>query len=86
MLAEKLIEKLGPLIVKQVTALLPVIAAAVAKTISDQLKLHIPELHLPAIPDLAEDVRKQLNNIPDVDIGPLSEIFDVSEWLKGKLT
>jgi hypothetical protein len=85
-IAEKLIpvviNKLAPIIVGQITTLLPVIAAATAKAIGDQLRAEFPDIHVPAVHDLAEDIRQQLNLIQNVDIKPLSDIFDFAEWLK----
>ena len=37
----KLVEKLAPILVAQLSALLPVVVAAVAKDIGDQLKSHL---------------------------------------------
>lgn len=79
-----LIEKLTPILVKELSALFPVIAAAVAKAIAEQLKSQLPDLHV-SLPDLAETVRNEVNKIPDIDIPILSDIFDLTEFIKKEI-
>jgi hypothetical protein len=82
-LVAKLVAVLVPILVEKVSALLPLVAAAAARAVADQLKVHLPDLgQLPQLPDLAEKVRQQINLIPDVDVPVLSALFDLSEWLK----
>ncbi|AAN07952.1 hypothetical protein AVANI_34 [Mycobacterium phage Avani] len=69
----------------RVKALLPLIAAAAAKALADEIAQRIP--NVPVVGDVlevAEKVRTDLNNIPDIDIPGLSDIFDLTEWLKGR--
>jgi hypothetical protein len=79
-LAEKLVPILVPIIVEKLSALLPVIAATIAKTVMDQFQQPLPDLQIPHIADLAENVRQQVNMIPEIDIPVLSDMF--SGWLK----
>ena len=65
------------------------IAAAVAKAVTDEILTHLPTLDIPAIPDiaaLADQVRENINvSIPDIDIPILSDIFDLTEFFdRGK--
>ena len=77
--------KLAPLIAEKLMALLPVIAAAVAKAVADQVIARLPDVDLPGLPplgEMAEQVRYTVNEIPDVDIPVLSDIFDLTEFFK----
>ena len=64
----------------RVKALLPLLAAAAAKALAEQLD-NIPIVG--DVLDIAEKVRADVNKIPDIDIPGLSEHFDLTEWLKG---
>ena len=68
-----LVEKLTPVIVEQLSALIPVAAAAAAKAIAEQLNLPT----LPDLPDLTEDVRKKVSDmLPDgINIPILGDIL-----------
>jgi hypothetical protein len=77
-IAAKLIEELAPILVKQLSALLPVIVAAATKAITDQLRLKVDQ----GLPELVENIRTHVNQIPDIDIPVLSDVFDLTEWLK----
>lgn len=85
-IAVKIAEKLIPIVAEKLMALLPLIAAAVAKAVADQVLSRIPDidLDLPGLPELADTVRNDLNRLPDVDIPVLSDIFDLTEWLKNR--
>jgi hypothetical protein len=76
--------KIAPIIVEKLLALLPVIAAAVAKAVTDEFVKHLPALDIPGIPDiatLADQVRENINvSIHDIDIPILSDIFDLTEF------
>lgn len=68
---------------KRVQALLPLLAAAAAKALADQIARHLPELPIVGdVLEVAEQVRGSLNSIPDIDIPGLSEHFDLTEWLR----
>lgn len=72
---------IAPVVAKQLSALLPVIVAAVVDALLK--KLPTPEDFVPPpITDLVEDVRHTVNQLPDIDIPVLSDIFDLSEWIK----
>lgn len=61
--------KLGPIIAKQLLALLPVISAAVAKALMDEVRQLLPNLSgLPG-----SIVGSGGHIIPDIDIGELAE-------------
>ncbi|QFP94191.1 hypothetical protein SEA_CLARKSON_53 [Mycobacterium phage Clarkson] len=63
-------------------ALIPLAGATVVK----QALEAVPGLKLPEdfnAADLAEVARGDLNKIPDIDIPLLSDIFDLTEFLKG---
>lgn len=72
----------APYVAKQLSALVPVIVAAAIDTLIKRVPLIGGDL--PNLGDLAEDVRKTVNLIPDIDIPVLSDIFDLSEWLKSR--
>jgi hypothetical protein len=82
-----LAEKMAPIIAEKLLALLPVIAAAVAKAVADEIVKHLP-LDIPGIPDLAalaDQVRDNINgSIHDIDIPILSDIFDLTDFFRGK--
>lgn len=81
----KLASLIAPIIAQKLMAVLPVIAAAIAKAVMDQVISRIPVLgDLPALdlPQVADQVRDTVNQLPDIDIPVLSDIFDLSEWLK----
>lgn len=76
-------EKLMEAGLARVQAMLPLLAAAAAKALVDQLAEHLDDI--PVVGDvtkIAEEVRDQLNNIPDIDIPILSDVFDLTEWIK----
>ncbi|AVO21633.1 hypothetical protein I5I01_gp27 [Mycobacterium phage MooMoo] len=64
----------------RIKALLPILAAAAAKALADQLE-DVPVVG--TVLDIAEKVREDVNQIPDIDIPVLSEVFDLTEFLKG---
>lgn len=70
----------------KIPALLPLVAAAVAKAAVEQVIEHIPGINLlPGgldVQSIAETVRTDLNKIPDIDIPVLSDIFDLTDFLK----
>lgn len=70
---------LAPLVAKQLAPLIPVIAAAVAKTVLDRLGVGTV-----AVPEIVKD---SVNNVLefDPDIPFISDIFDLSEFLKGRV-
>jgi hypothetical protein len=83
-----LVKQLSPILAKSLLALMPVIAAAVAKAITEQLKAVVPGLSgagALSLPDLAEKIRNEVNRIPDIDIPVISDIFDLSEFLKDRI-
>ncbi|AWH14430.1 hypothetical protein HWB60_gp029 [Mycobacterium phage TChen] len=70
---------------KKLLAMLPLLAAAAAKAIVDEIAEHIPAVPMVGdVMDIADKVRKDLNDIPDIDIPILSDIFDLTEFLKGR--
>jgi hypothetical protein len=88
---QKLMLEMTKIVSEKLTALLPVIIGAATKAFGDviakALKDAIPHIEIPAIPavpDIIEAVREDINKIPDIDIPVLSDIFDLTEWLKGK--
>lgn len=80
---EKAVNAAANAIESRVKALLPLIAAAAAKALADQLAEHIPSIPVVGdVLDIAEKVRADVNLIPDIDIPGLSDVFDLTEWLK----
>jgi ABC-type uncharacterized transport system substrate-binding protein len=84
-----LAEKMAPIIAEKLLALLPVIAAAVAKSVADEIVKHLPTLDIPGVSDmgaLADQVRDNINeSIHDIDIPILSDIFDLTDFFhRGK--
>lgn len=65
---------------KRVTALIPLVAAAAVKAMADQIRTDVPLVG--NVLDIAEKVRADVNLIPDIDIPGLSDVFDLTEWLK----
>lgn len=83
----KLAAMLAPLIAEKIMAILPVIIAAAAKVVVDQIFSRFPSLEdIPGVdmPLVAEQIRETVNQLPDIDIPIVSEVFDLSEWLKGR--
>jgi hypothetical protein len=80
-------KKLGPVIAEKLLAMLPVISAATAKIIVEQIGQHLPGINLGAIPsvgDLSKVVQDQI--IKDPDLPWFSDnVFDLSEFLGGVL-
>ncbi|WP_229482117.1 hypothetical protein [Mycolicibacterium mageritense] len=66
---------------KRLMALLPIIVAAAVKAVADQVRKDVPVVG--NVLDIAEQVRVDVNRIPDIDIPGLSDRFDLTEWLKG---
>ena len=56
---DMLVEKLTPVLIEQLSALIPVAAAAAAKAIADELNLP----SLPDLPDLTEKVRTGVSDM-----------------------
>lgn len=86
----KLVELLWPrlemfvidVLMPKLVAMFPLFAASVAKAVIDQ----IPGVDLVRdVVDIAEGVRGDVNvAIPDFDIPVLSDVFDLSEFLRGR--
>jgi hypothetical protein len=98
-IVDKLIERLTPIIIKLLTAmgekllekiaaLLPVVLAAFGKQLADKL----PNLDLPSLPQLTEQIRADASAMlsADVDIPYISDLgeklfgFDLTDLLTGK--
>lgn len=76
-------EYVAPYVARQLSALLPVIVAAAVDALAKRVE-GVADSLLTPVPELAEEVREAVNQIPDIDIPVLSDIFDLSEWLKKK--
>ena len=77
------LEKVLPVLVEKLSALLPLIVAAATKAVADEVFAKLPHLDvadLPSLPDLTETVREAVNQIPEINIPGLG---DLSEWMKG---
>jgi hypothetical protein len=85
MLALKLAEKTAPIVAEKLIAVLPIIAAAVAKAVVDEIVEKMPDFDIPGVSDvfdLTETVRAGLQGkLPDVDIPIISDVFDLTEFL-----
>lgn len=66
-------------------ALIPLAGATVVKLALEQAFDKIPGVEVPPlnVQDLADLARGDLNKIPDIDIPVLSDVFDLTEFLKG---
>ncbi|AVP42724.1 hypothetical protein SEA_SCHOOLBUS_69 [Mycobacterium phage SchoolBus] len=80
-LALEVAQRIGTVVADRLTALLPVIVTATVKAIEDSLP---GKLDLPDTATLVEQVRGLVNQLPDVDVPVVSDIFDLTEWLKGR--
>lgn len=79
--------RIAPIVAEKLSALLPVVVAAAMKAFGEGVLSVLPGValsELPALPELAETVRRSVNQIPDIDIPVVSDIFDLTEWLKSK--
>ncbi|AAN02004.1 hypothetical protein SEA_NIEBRUSAYLOR_68 [Mycobacterium phage NiebruSaylor] len=84
-LALEVAQRIGTVVADRLTALLPVIVTATVKAIEDSLRSALPgKLDLPDTATLVEQVRGLVNQLPDVDVPVVSDIFDLTEWLKGR--
>lgn len=86
---EKQVEKYFPILMEKLLALIPMMAATVAKTVAEEIVKNLPDIDIPVISDvfdLTETVRQAVNgSIPDIDIPILSDIFDLTDFLnKGR--
>ena len=75
--------KIGEQVATKLTALLPLIVAAAVDALVKRVPV-IGDAELPTVEELVTDVRETVNQIPDIDIPVLSDLFDLTEFLKGK--
>lgn len=87
MIATKVAEKVGPWLIEQITKLIPVIVGAVVKALSDQLSKHLPDFSAVASGAVPEIAKAAVDKVieADPDLPGLSNIFDLSEFLKKSL-
>lgn len=80
---ERKLDEYGPVLAEKMLALLPVIAATVAKTIAEQVLARMPDVDIPVVSDifdLTETIRGNVNqSIPDLDLPIISDYFDLTE-------
>jgi hypothetical protein len=80
----KAFEKLWPIIVEKITALLPVIVASLTKLIGDQLRSALPNIQIPDVTQLPAAAKSVIDRVLDADPDwpGISNIFDLTEHLK----
>jgi tRNA pseudouridine-54 N-methylase len=83
-LVAAIVAKLAPIIIEKLSALLPVIAAAVAKAVMDEIRKVLPGVSVPLmdLADLTEQIRSRVSAfLPDgVDIPHITDVLDPNTW------